>query len=196
MKVALILCGEAHEDGPGLFCTRECHWSAEIIIFLAARVSTKDATSLVGHVFKVRITFFCPLGGNIFLSFALGCYGSHENEKHPGTKDGFPPQHVYRVVVGVSFFPFGEVHFCRCDSLWHQLLILFWCTFVELRIASSFSGWIPSATETTFDVGKMSHSNSNITLQVAKKWAARAMSHLFFRRLGWRGAPSDQWTRW
>eukprot|EP00434_Breviolum_minutum_P039583 symbB.v1.2.035153.t1/scaffold4672.1/size36684/2 len=37
-------------------------------------------------------------------------------------------------------------------------------------------GWIPSATETTFDVGKMSHSNSNITLQVAKKWAARAMS--------------------
>lgn len=117
MKVALILCGEAHEDGPGLFCTRECHWSAEIIIFLAARVSTKDATSLVGHVFKVRITSFCPLGGNIFLSFALGCYGSHENEKHPGTKDGFPPQHVYRVVVGVSFFPFGEVHFCRCDSL-------------------------------------------------------------------------------
>ena len=61
---------------------------------------------------------------------------------------------------------------------------------MELRIASSFSGWIPSATEITFDVGKMSHSNSNITLQVAKKWAARAMSHLFFRRLGWRGAPA------
>ena len=50
---------------------------------------------------------------------------------------------------------------------------------MELRIVSSFSGWIPSATEITFDVGKMSHSKRNITLQVAKKWAARAMSHLF-----------------
>ena len=84
--------------------------------FSAARVSTKDAMSLVGHVFKVRITFFCPLGGNI-VDFALGCNGSHENEKHPGTKNGFPPQHNYRVVVGASFFPFGEVHFCSCDSL-------------------------------------------------------------------------------
>ena len=60
--------------------------------------------SLIGHVFKVRIiTSFCPLDENI-VDFALGCYGSHENEKHPGTKDGFPPQHVHRFVVGVSFF--------------------------------------------------------------------------------------------
>ena len=195
MKVALILCGEAHEDGPGFFLHKRVSLKCWNHHFFGCQSFNKRCNEFSWACFQSNNCIFCPLGGNI-VDFALGCYGSHENEKHPGTKDGFPPQHVYRVVVGVSFFPFGEVRFCSCDSLWHQLLILFWCTFVELRIASSFSGWIPSATETTFDVGKMSHSNSNITLQVAKKWAARAMSHLFFRRLGWRGAPSDQWTRW